>query len=149
MLYHPLLAAIITSNIFLRASIRQYSWSTRSLHFPTPEENGWLLLPSVVKLQEEGSPSTIPACKGDSTCSSSPFCSQYLHRESSKELGQLNYFSHLTSLSSSTGQFSRPKGLLLHVVTAPISSLLVMDRHHGEEVSVHHTYRFIWAKLLQ
>lgn len=69
---------------------RVYSWSTRSLFFPAQGANGWLLLPSEVQWQEEGSAPPGPECKGDPASSSSPFCSQYLHRQSSKELGRSN-----------------------------------------------------------
>lgn len=146
----PLLAAVIAFNVFLRVSIKRVllEYKIPLFSIQLKAENSWLLLPSVMNWQDKGSSPIVPVCKGDPTCSSSPFCSQYLHILFSKYSVQLHYFNHLTALSSPV-QSSTLKGLWLHPAIALIPPLLMTDGHHGEETSVLHTYRFIWAKLLQ
>lgn len=148
MLYHPLLAAIITSNIFLRVSIKRVLLEYKISPFSNTRRKRLTLAAISGKVTRRRFISHSSSVQGRSNLFFLPFLLT-VSTQSSKELGQLNYFSHLTALSSWTVQFSRLKGLWLHIVLAPIPSLLVMDGHHGEEVRVHHTYRFTWAKLLQ
>lgn len=119
MLYHPLFAAIITSNIFLRVSIKRVLLEYEIPPFSNTRRK-WLTLAAIGGEVTRGRfISHNSSVQGRSNLFFLPFFLT-VSTQSSKELEQLNYFSHLTSLSS-TVQFSRLKGLWLHIVIAPIA----------------------------
>lgn len=149
MLYHPLLVAVVTFNCFQRVSIKRVLLEYNIPPFSSTTQkmsdsccHRWRSDKIKVHLPQF-------QCAREIQPVLPPLFAHSIYSDSfPKHLGQLNYFSHLTALSS-TAQFSILKGLWLHIVTAPIPPLLMTDGRHGEEVSVHNTYGFIRAKLLQ
>lgn len=148
MLYHPLLAAVVTFNHFQRVSIKRVLL----------EQN----IPPFSSTRQKMSDSCCHQWWSDKTKAHLPqfqcareiqpvlpplFSSSYLVRPFSKVLGTVKLFQSFNCSLLSTIQHTQRS--LVAFLTAPLPPLLMTDGPHGEEVSVHNTYGCIWAKLVQ